>query len=206
MSEKEDRLLGGETKSYVKFTLNLLFLLAILSTSFLMVYRFTIPTPIEYDDPDTADIQESFPWNPNILSNSTGVLKLFFMGFLRHIALLPQNVGTIELISMVGNVFLVLFIYSIRKTFLASPSLGIHNYVEWGIGSIVGAIIYIAGTNYVRREIDVGIAVILLSVACLVLYIVHPRSELTKRIRTSKRKIARIMSKGKLESEVYVER
>jgi len=160
----------------IKWLLNFLLIIAVLSSFVFITWHFFLPTPDEYNDPTTS-VEESFPWEPNIFSsnsNFTRALNLLVMGILRHIALLPQRMRTVELISMVGYTFLVMFINSIRKTFLSQKKLGIHNYVEWGIGSIVGGIIYVVGTTSVRSIPDVAFAAVCFSIACVILYLIHP--------------------------------
>lgn len=157
----------------IKFLLNILLILAILSTILFLAYSFVIPSPGEYDDPET-DLQESFPWNPNIFQEFNSVTYLLGMGMLRHMAFFPSYVTAVTLISMVARVFFVLFINRIRKTFLNGEEIDISKYVEWGIGSIVGAIIYIAGTVSAKTYTDVALATLLLSSACLILYLLHP--------------------------------
>jgi len=184
---------GDESKIrwVIKLLLNFLLILIIVATVAFVTNRFFIPAPDEYDDPSTEDIQESFPWNPNIMTDGLRVLQLFGMGALRHLAILPQHVTTINLISMIGYVFFVLFIYGMRETFESGKEIGIDRYVQWGIGSIIGAIIYLGETVSLRSAGDTSIAILWFSVACVIRYVIHSRYgillPLQERIRGTKK-------------------
>lgn len=178
----QDKKPRSRTRSAIILFLNFILLLTIFTACVTAFYRLVIPTASEYDDPNTAT-QESFPWNPNIMSNFTGVVSLMEMGILRHVALFPENVSTIGLISLVGYVFLIMFVLSIREKVEHNEDFDIATYVQWGIGSIIGAMIFITGTINLESVSQIAVATITLSGACLILYLIHPKEGLFKALR-----------------------
>jgi len=161
----------------VKILLSFVLIVAILSSLAFVAYQLILPDADEYDNPETP-VQESFPWNPNIFTNGSDVVYLLSMGILRHVSILPQHITSSTLIVMVGYIFVTMFIYRVRKTFLQLErerrELGIHHYVEWAIGSIIGAIISLAGI--VRLDIgNITSGILWLSISVLIVYIIHPR-------------------------------
>ena len=170
-------------------TLLFLVLAVVIAASLIAVLSmFIFPLSYEYDDPNTA-VEETFPWNPNIFTNGKKVLSLFVMGMLQHIATLPEHMRSATIISLVGYVFVTIFIYRIRRTFLdflngKVPQIGIHNYVEWGFGSIIGAIIFITGiVSDVADLASATSGIFWLSISALVVYIIHPHLRLLRAIK-----------------------
>jgi len=143
-----------------------------------LIFTVTLfmPDADEYDNPDTIT-NETFPWNPNILTNGKDVLNLLFMSTLRHLALLPQHIQSKPLITLVGYVFTTMLLYRVRRAFLHSLSkkepIGLDEYVQWGFGSIISAIIFLAGSTQIEIT-SKGFAIFLLSVSALVIYLIHP--------------------------------
>jgi hypothetical protein len=172
MSEKEI----NEKKflrKWIIIVINIILCVSLFSTVFYVFSVIMIPTAKEYDDPNTDD-QESFPWNPSVYTELDKVLRLYFSALLRHLSLFTFYVNTAVMITWVSRIFYLVFIYSIRNTLLEREKFGIHNYVEFGIGSIIGSILYISGTTYFRELPDASIAIVYLTIASVILYSYHP--------------------------------
>ncbi len=163
--------------SYIEFAISFLLGFAILASIYFVIHEFFMPTALEYDDPTTS-IQETFPWAPNLFSDSGSAMRLLGMGILRHISLLPQNVTPASFVTLLGTIFLILVVYDIKRTFLSRTEITIEKYVRWGIGSVVTAVVYIAASATVARSVELSLAVILFALTALIFYLMLPRSSL----------------------------
>lgn len=143
-----------------------------------MLFIFVLPKGFEYDDPNT-EIDESFPWDPDVRTNLGKVLELLLMGILRHVATLTTHINSQTLASLVSRAFFVLFIREIRAVYLTGK-IGIHHYVEWGIGSMIGALMYIMSSDYIADLRGISILSLSISIACVILYLIHPKGIVAK--------------------------
>jgi hypothetical protein len=169
-------MIKNQNLDYFQWIINVINLIIVVSlfiTVFHVLSVIFIPNANEYDDPST-NIQETFPWNPPLFKDPDKVLKLYLNSLLRHISLLNQHVSTVVLLTWVGRIFFLVFISNIKNTIQKKEKFGIHNYVEFGIGSIVGSIIYLTGTSYIREQPSAAYAIFFLSISCIVLYSIHP--------------------------------
>lgn len=100
------------------------------------------------------------------------------MGVFRHLAILSEHLDSSTLIVLVGYAFATMFLYRVRRIFLEWLSekrkmIGIHTYADWAFASIIGAIIFLAGTVGVGLG-DKIFGILLLSISAFVVYLIHP--------------------------------
>lgn len=156
--------------------LSILMILLLFTTIFVIGSALLLPTANEYDDPNTEEINESFPWNPNIFTDFDGVKELFIAGFLRHISTLPEHLNLYHIINFSSYVFFLIFIHGVKQEIKNNQKFEIHQYAEWGIAAIVGSIMSVVRTLGGRDISDVATATILLSISALLLYLIHPKN------------------------------
>lgn len=172
MSEEKFGLLGDS----IKHILSVLMILLLIATAFVVVSAIFLPTAVEYDDPTTEEINESFPWNPDIFSDFEGVWNLYIKGLLRHISTLPEHLNLSTIINISSYAFYLIFIYGVRKEFKPNAKFQIHQYAEWGIAAIIGTIMSIVRTFKMSQITEVTSAVMIFSLSALLLYLMHPEN------------------------------
>lgn len=178
----------------IRFLLNFLLAIAIASTVAFVLFQFFLPTASEYDDP-TTEIQESFPWEPDIFKNGAGAWHIFKRAVVRHWATLPEHMTATVLITGIGLAFATLLIYDMRETFVVRRDpIELSHFVKWGICSVIAAIIYVAGKTSIHKAPEVTLLVIGLSLGAFILYAIRAgilkKSEvknIAKRRRNKKR-------------------
>ena len=161
--------------SAIKKILSILMILLLFTTIIVIISALIMPSASEYDDPNTQ-VNESFPWNPSIFNNSGRVLELFIAGFLRHISILPEHLNLFHIINFSSYVFFLIFIYGVKQELENKKKFQMHNYAEWGIAAIIGAIMSLVRTLDTRDINDVTAATVLLSISAVILYLVHPKN------------------------------
>jgi len=151
--------------------MTIVLVISIFSVLYFVLALFFLPTPSEYEG--------SFPSDPAFLSDE--FWTALSNGILRHLALLYEHIDASAIIGIVGLAFTTNLIYTVRKKVSEmrekekegkKGEIEIGEYVKWGFGSIISAIIYMAAT--LSGEPHKANIILLLSVSAFILYIIYP--------------------------------
>lgn len=160
--------------------MTLVLVIALISLLYSTLALFLLPTPTEYEG--------TFPFDPPLFSQE--FWENITHGILRHLALLHEHVTARAIIGIVGLAFATNLIYTVRGKILEMQdserkgkkgTIKLREYIKWGFGSIISAIISSAASPTFRIE---GASIILiLSVSALILTLNYPEFGLLDAIR-----------------------
>jgi len=165
---------------FLSFVMTVVLIVTSFSIFYSLMVMVFLPTPSEYEG--------VFPTEPPLFSNE--FWGNFTSGVIRHVALLNDHINTQSLIRIIGLSFTTLIIYSIRKKVLEMKkaeeknkigTIEIDEYVKWGFGSIISAIMLTASQiSLVPERANI---ILVLCISAFILYLIYPRLGLMAAIK-----------------------
>lgn len=165
----------------LSYALTFVLVIGVLSILYSTLVMLILPTPNEYEG--------SFPSKEAPFLSEEFWTRLI-NGILRHLALLNEHIRPYSIIGIVGLAFATLLIYTIREKVLEiietqkkgnKGEIRLEEYIKWGFGSIISAIISTA--SVVFGEIQKANIILLLSVSAFILYVMYPESRIMSAIK-----------------------
>lgn len=149
-----------------------------------------LPTPEEYEG--------SFPSDPPLFSER--FWSNVTSGILRHLLLLSEHVTARAIVRIVGLAFATNLVYTIREKILEMREaekeaemekkkgkkvkkmrIEISEYIKWGFGSIITAII--SSASSVEFRIEAATIILILSISAFVITLSYPKFGILDAIR-----------------------